>query len=150
MREQINSQIKEAMKAKDSKRLMTLRLITAAIKDYDIAVRSDGNYDGATDQQVLQILAKMIKQRKESATQYANANRPELEAQELMEITVIEAFLPKQMSDGEIRAAVKQAIETLNAESIRDMGRVMAELKEKHATTMDFAVAGALVKKQLG
>ncbi len=78
MREQINSQIKEAMKAKDSKRLMTLRLITAAIKDYDIAVRSDGNYDGATDQQVLQILAKMIKQRKESATQYANANRPEL------------------------------------------------------------------------
>ena len=149
MRDEINTQVKQAMRDKDSERLTTLRLINAAIKDRDIAARSEGNYDGVSDDEILQVLAKMIKQRTESAKVYEEGGRLELAEKERREIVVVEQFLPKQLSDEELTAAVKDAIETTGAESIRDMGRVMGELKGKYAGQMDFGKAGGAVKAAL-
>ena len=150
MRDTINTAVKDAMRAKDSKRLGTLRLVNAAIKDRDIAARSNGNSDGVDDGEILSILAKMIKQRQESAKVYDEAGRLELAEGERAEIAVIEEFLPKQLSETEIAEAVKSAIAATGAESIRDMGKVMGELKAKYAGQMDFGAAGAAVKKALG
>ncbi|GHA55258.1 aspartyl-tRNA amidotransferase subunit B [Amylibacter ulvae] len=149
MRDTINNAVKTAMKAKESERLSTLRLINAAIKDRDIALRGEGNLDGVTDQDILGILGKMIKQRKDSATAFHDAGRTELEAQELSEIKVIEEFLPKQLSEDETRDAVKSVIDDLGADSIRDMGKVMGVLKENYAGQMDFGKAGGVVKALL-
>ncbi|WGI20542.1 GatB/YqeY domain-containing protein [Amylibacter sp. IMCC11727] len=149
MRDEINTQVKQAMRDKDSERLTTLRLINAAIKDRDIAARAEGNYDGVSDDEILQVLAKMIKQRTESAKVYEEGGRLELAEKERREIVVVEQFLPKQLSDEELTAAVKDAIETTGAESIRDMGRVMGELKGKYAGQMDFGKAGGAVKAAL-
>ena len=146
MRDEINTQVKQAMRDKDSERLTTLRLINAAIKDRDIAARSEGNYDGVSDDEILQVLAKMIKQRTESAKVYEEGGRLELAEKELREIVVVEQFLPKQLNEEELTAAVKDAIASTGAESIRDMGRVMGELKGKYAGQMDFGKAGGVVK----
>jgi uncharacterized protein YqeY len=150
MRERINTLVKQAMRDRDSERLGTLRLINAAIKDRDIAVRSDGNYDGISDTDILQVMGKMIKQRNESAKAYEEGGRLELAEKERNEIIVIEQFLPKQMSENELRQAVQKAISETGAESIRDMGRVMGILKTAYAGQMDFSKAGGAVKEFLG
>jgi hypothetical protein len=151
MRTRIATALKEAMKAKDVDRLSTLRLINAAIKDHDIAQRvSDEDADQKGDTDVLAILGRMVKQRQESARAYEEGGRLELAAKELSEIKVIESFLPKQLTEAEMAAAIEQAVTDVSAESIRDMGKVMAALKAKYTGQMDFAKAGAAVKAQLG
>lgn len=150
MRERITTSLKDAMRAKDAPRLSTLRLISAAIKDREIALRGEGKDGGITDEDILSILAKMIRQRQESASTYEQAGRLELAEKELAEIGVIEEFLPRQLSGDEVEAAVRAAIAEVEAQSIRDMGRVMAALKAKHAGQMDFGKAGGAVKALLG
>lgn len=150
MRDEINAAVKTAMREKDASRLGTLRLINAAIKDRDIAVRADGNQDGVGDAEILAILAKMIKQRTESATTYDEAGRIDLAEQERSEIKVIEEFMPKQLSDDETKAAVEKAVADTGADSIRDMGKVMGVLKSAYAGQMDFGKAGGIVKSILG
>lgn len=140
------------MKAKDAIRLSTLRLITAAIKDRDIAARSGegaetDRAEGVSDAEILAILARMIKQRQESAKVYDEAGRLDMAAQERAEVVVIQSYLPKQLSEREIKQAVADAIENTGACSVRDMGRVMAHLKARHTGQMDFARAGAAVKE---
>jgi uncharacterized protein YqeY len=149
LRDQITAALKDAMKAKDAPRLSTLRLITAAIKDRDIGLRSEGRDDGVTEAEIQAILARMVKQRQESARTYEEAARLELAESERAEIGVIEEFLPRQLSQAEVAKAIDAAVAELGATSIRDMGRVMALLKERHAGQMDFAAAGALVKARL-
>lgn len=149
LRAQISAATKQAMKDKDSARLSTLRLINAAIKDRDIAVRVDGNDDGVQDGEILAILGKMARQRQESAKTYEEAGRLDLAERELSEITVIEEFLPRQLDDAEVDAAITAAITELGADSIRDMGRVMGVLKEKYTGQMDFGTVGPKVKDKL-
>ena len=147
LRERLSDALKEAMKAKDSARLGTLRLINAAIKDQDIAGRVDGKTVG--DPEVLSILGKMVKQRQESAKAYEEGGRLELAEKEKAEITVISDFLPVQLSEDETSAAIDAAIADLKAGSIRDMGKVMSELKSKYTGQMDFATVGPMVKAKL-
>jgi uncharacterized protein YqeY len=150
LRARISDALKDAMKAKDAARLSTLRLINAAIKDRDIALRGDGRDDGVTSDEVLQILGKMVKQRQESARAYEEGGRLELAEKERSEIVVIEDFLPKQLSEDEVAAAIDKAVKTTGAESIRDMGKVMGELKGKYTGQMDFSQVGPMVKDRLG
>jgi hypothetical protein len=149
MRETINAALREATKAQDKRRISTLRLISAAIKDRDIAARGAGS-DKATDAELLDLLAKMIKQREESQKIYAEAGRAELAQQEGEEIVIIREYLPKQLSDAEMQKAVADAIAASGASSIKDMGKVMGALKAKYAGQMDFGKAGAVVKAKLG
>jgi uncharacterized protein YqeY len=154
MRDQLLAATMTAMKSGDKARLSTLRLISAAIKDRDIAARVDekGNATGADkagDDDVLQLLQKMVKQRRESAKTYVDAGRPELARQEEAEIVIIEEFLPKQMSDAEIEAAVAEVMAETGASSAKDMGRVMGALKSKYAGQMDFAKASAAARAAL-
>ena len=149
MRDQINAAVKEAMREKRADELSTLRLVNAAIKDRDIDARGQGNPDGVSDAEIMAVLAKMIKQRQESATTYEEAGRLELAEKERAEIKVIERFLPRQMDDDEVRNAVEAVIAETGAESIRDMGRVMGALKERYAGQMDFGKVGATVKAAL-
>ncbi len=137
------------MKAREAKRLSTIRLINAAIKDRDIAARSEDNNDGVSDSDILGILAKMIKQRIDSAKTYEEAGRLELAEGERGEIKVIEEFLPKQLAPEEVEAAIKSAVEETGATSIRDMGKIMGVLKSKYTGQMDFGKAGAAVKAAL-
>ncbi|ANK86605.1 MULTISPECIES: GatB/YqeY domain-containing protein [unclassified Rhizobium] len=148
LRDQLATQLKEAMKAKDTGRLSTVRLIQAAIKDRDIANRGAGK-EQASDDEILQILAKMVKQRDESAKIYEENSRPELAAKERAEIAVIQDFMPKQLSDGEVRANISAIITETGAAGVKDMGKVMAALKERYAGQMDFAKASATVKELL-
>ncbi|MBY5736448.1 GatB/YqeY domain-containing protein [Rhizobium leguminosarum] len=148
LRDQLATQLKEAMKAKNAERLSTVRLIQAAIKDRDIANRGTGK-EQASDDEILQILAKMVKQRDESAKIYEENSRPELAAKERAEITVIQDFMPKQLSDSEVRANVSAIITETGAAGAKDMGKVMAALKERYAGQMDFAKASATVKELL-
>ncbi|MDD8023305.1 MAG: GatB/YqeY domain-containing protein [Paracoccaceae bacterium] len=150
MRERITTALKEAMKSKDQERLSTLRLINAAIKDREIAMR--GTADGALvgDAEVLAIMGKMVKQRQESARAYEEGGRLELAEKELREVSVIEEFLPRQLSADEVETAVTAAIAKVGAASIRDMGRVMAELKGKYTGQMDFGTVGPMIKDRLG
>jgi uncharacterized protein YqeY len=148
MREQLTDALKDAMKAQDKRRLSTLRLITAAIKDRDIAARTAGK-DRIGDSDILEVLAKMIKQRRESVKIYEEAGRLELAQQEQNEIDVIESFLPQQLGDDEMQAAVKTVISELGADGLKDMGRVMSELKARHAGQMDFGKASGMVKSAL-
>ena len=150
MRSRVNDALKSAMKAKDQTRLSTLRLINAAIKDRDIAMRGDGDDGGVGDAEVLQILGKMVKQRQESARAYEEGGRLELAEKEREEIAVIEDFLPKQLDDDEVAAAVDKAIKATGAASIRDMGKVMGELKSRYTGQMDFGRVGPMVKGRLG
>jgi uncharacterized protein len=149
LREQFNEQMKEAMKAKDQKRLSTIRMINAALKDKDIAARTETSREGISDDDVLGLLAKMIKQREESATAFDTGNRPEMAAAEREEVTIIRSFMPKQMSPEESRAAIQTAITETGASSIKDMGKIMAALKERYAGQMDFGRASGTVKELL-
>ncbi|QND38393.1 GatB/YqeY domain-containing protein [Rhizobium leguminosarum bv. viciae] len=148
LRDQLATQLKEAMKAKNAERLSTVRLIQAAVKDRDIANRGIGK-EQASDDEILQILAKMVKQRDESAKIYEENSRPELAAKERAEIIVIRDFMPKQLSDSEVRANVSAIIAETGAAGAKDMGKVMAALKERYAGQMDFAKASATVKELL-
>jgi uncharacterized protein YqeY len=148
MRTRLSAELKVAMKAKDATRLSTLRLINAAIKDQEIARRVEGGEVG--DPEVLGILGKMVKQRHESARAYEEAGRLELAEKERAEIVVIEGFLPRQLSDDEVAAAVTEAIAETGATSIRDMGKVMGALKGKYTGQMDFGSVGPMVKDKLG
>ena len=152
LREQINEVLKEAMKSKDKICVSTLRLINAAIKDRDIADRTKGGVDeeGITDDGILQLLQSMIKQRRDSIEAYKKGGRDELAAQEAQEIEIIERFLPEQLGEEEITAAVTSAIEAVGAESLKEMGAVMAKLREDFAGQMDFGKASAIVKQRLG
>ncbi|OJU05471.1 MAG: glutamyl-tRNA amidotransferase [Rhizobium sp. 63-7] len=148
MRDQLASALKDALKAKDTIRLSTVRLIQAAIKDRDIAHRTAGK-DAVSDDEIMQILAKMIKQREESAKIYDENARAELAAQERAEIEVIKAFMPTQLSDDEVRQACSQAIADTGAQGLRDMGKTIAALKERYAGQMDFGKASGIVKDLL-
>ncbi|MEJ6815226.1 MAG: GatB/YqeY domain-containing protein [Octadecabacter sp.] len=150
LRARVSTALKEAMKAKDSTRLSTLRLINAAIKDRDIEARGEGKDEGVGDDVVLAIMGKMVKQRQESAKVYEEGGRLELAEKELSEIKVIEDFLPRQLSDDEAAAAIDAAIAQVGAESIRDMGKVMGVLKGKYTGQMDFGKTGPMVKDKLG
>ncbi len=149
MRDTITAALKVATKAQDKRRVSTLRLMSAAIKHRDIAARGAGKSE-ASDAELLELLAKMIKQREESEKIYADAGRAELAQQEHEEIAIIREFLPKQLSDAEMEKAVNAAIAEAGAASVKDMGKVMAALKARYAGQMDFARAGALVKSKLG
>ena len=151
LRARIASALKQAMKDKDAARLSTLRLINAAIKDKDIALRGTGEEaTGVTNEDVLAIMGRMVKQRQESARAYEEGGRLELAEKELAEVKVIEEFLPKQLSCDEVQSAIDAAIAEVSAESIRDMGKVMAALKGKYTGQMDFGKAGPMVKNRLG
>lgn len=151
MRERVNVALKDAMRAKVADRLSTLRLINAAIKDKDIALRGTGEEaTGVTNEDVLAIMGRMVKQRQESARAYEEGGRLELAEKELAEVKVIEEFLPKQLSCDEVQSAIDAAIAEVSAESIRDMGKVMAALKGKYTGQMDFGKAGPMVKNRLG
>ena len=134
LRAQLNDAMKEAMKAKDAKRLATVRLVLAALKDRDIAARSEANRELLGDDEILTLLAKMIKQREESATAFDTGNRPELAAGEREEIAVIRSFMPAQMDEAGVQAAADAVIGELGAASIKDMGKVMAAMKERPGT----------------
>jgi uncharacterized protein len=149
MRETITAALQAAMKAQAKRRVSTLRMVSAAIKDRDIAARTAGKPQ-TSDAELLELFAKMIKQREESQTIYADAGRSELAAQEGEEIEIIREFLPKQLSDKEMDAAIADVIAAEGAASVRDMGKVMAALKARYSGQMDFAKASALVKAKLG
>jgi uncharacterized protein len=149
LRAQLNDAMKEAMKAKDAKRLATVRLMLAALKDRDIAARSETNRELLGDDEILTLLAKMIKQREESATAFDTGNRPELAAGEREEIAIIRSFMPAQMDEAAMKDAVQKAITEVGAGSIKDMGKVMAVLKERYAGQMDFSKASAATKEAL-
>ena len=152
LKDKIKDDIKQAMRDKDSDRLSTLRLIMAAIKDRDIAKRSeggDGGDVGVSEDEILQILGKMVKQRQESARAYEEGGRLELAEKERTEITVIEEFLPRQLNEAETAAAIDAAIAETGASSIRDMGKVMGALKSRYTGQMDFGAVGPRVKARL-
>ncbi|MEP9388974.1 GatB/YqeY domain-containing protein [Mesorhizobium sp. KR9-304] len=149
MRARISDALKTALKAGDKQRATTLRMVNAAIQDRDIANRGTGK-GPAGDEEVLQILTKMVKQRQESAKAFEDGKRPELAAQENAEIAIIADFLPSQMEEGEAKAAIGEAIRETGATGPRDMGKVMAELKAKYAGRMDFGKASGWVKQLLG
>jgi uncharacterized protein YqeY len=149
MRETITAALKEATKVREMQRVSTLRLVSAAIKDRDIAARTAGA-EQATDAELLELFAKMIKQREESQKIYAEAGRTELAAQEGAEADIIREFLPKQLSDADMAKAIDDAIAETGASSMRDMGKVMGVLKDRYAGQMDFGKASAAVKAKLG
>ena len=149
MRERINAALKQAMLDQDKRRISTLRLINAAIKDRDIAARSAGR-DPVGEEDLLEILMKMIRQRLESARLYEEGHRLDLAEQEREEIAIIKAFLPKQLEEEEMRSVCAEAIKATGSHGLRDMGRCMQALKERYAGRMDFGKASQIVKQQLG
>ena len=150
MRDRISAALKDAMLAKDRLRTCTVRLMLAAIKDRDIALRSEDGAGGLDDAGILALLAKMVKQREESAATYETAGRMELAETERAEIGVIKDFLPRPLSADEVEAAIRKALAETRASSIRDMGKVMGVLKAQYAGRMDFGAAGGRVKAALG
>ncbi len=150
LRARIQADTKEAMKSKDAPRLSTLRLISAAIKDREIAARGENTeHPGLTDGDLVAILSKMVKQRQESARAYEEGGRLELAEKEEAEIKVIQAYLPRQLDEAEVKSAIEKVVADLNASSIRDMGRVMAELRARYAGQMDFGAVGPMIKEKL-
>jgi uncharacterized protein YqeY len=149
LRTKISDALKQAMRDKDAQRLSTLRLINAAIKDKDIDARAGGNDEGVGEAEVLAILGKMSKQRMESARAYEEGGRLDLAEGEMGEIKIIEEFLPRQLTDDEVGAAVDKAIADIGAESIRDMGKVIGALKAQYTGQMDFGKVGPMVKDRL-
>jgi uncharacterized protein len=148
LRESFNAAMKKALKAGDKPRLSAVRLINSAVKDRDIEARGAGKGE-ATEDEIVTLLQKMIKQRHESATLYDKGARPELAAQERAEVAVITSFLPRQLGESEVAAAIEEAIAATGAASIKDMGKVMAWMRERHAGKMDFSKAGPAVKTAL-
>lgn len=149
LRADLSESLKSAIKAKDNRRVSTLRLILAAIKDRDIAVRSDGRADGVSDDEILGILQKMIKQRRESIAHYEQGARLELAEQEQEEIDVIQDYLPAQLSDDEMKTVVTEVLAEIGAEGIKDMGRTMGVLKERYTGRMDTSKASLIVRQLL-
>ncbi len=151
MRDEISRAIKDAMKSGDKRRLATLRLMSAAIKDRDIAAQVDSagqpsGRDKISETELLQLLQKMVKQRRDAAETYRQGGRPDLADQELAEIVVIDEFLPRQMDEVEMRTAVESVVRELGCAGLKDMGRAMAVLKERYSGRMDFAKANGMVK----
>jgi len=149
LREKLTEAMKDAMRAKDQASLGTIRLIIAKLKDVDIAARTEASREGVADDKILSMMQGMIKQRNESVALYEKGGRADLADKEKAEIAVIERFLPQQMDEAAVDAAVREAIAAAGATSIKDMGGVMATLKGKYAGQMDFAKASAAVKKAL-
>lgn len=149
LRDRFMSDLKEAMKAGEKLRLGTIRLMQAALKDKDIEARGAGK-GPLSDDEILQLLQKMVKQRQESAKMYGDGGRPELADQENAEIAIITVYLPKQMDEDEARAAIAAVIAETGAAGVKDMGKVMSELKSRFAGQMDFGKASPLVKQLLG
>lgn len=150
LRQELNESLKEAMKAKDGCATSTIRLILAALKDRDIAARSQGTDEKLSDDQILEVLQKMVRQRKDSIEMYAKGGRQDLVDREAREIEIIGGFLPKPLSAEEAARAVREVISELDASSIKEMGQVMGELKRRYPGRMDFAKASAAVKEALG
>ncbi|SEH28597.1 GatB/YqeY domain-containing protein [Magnetospirillum fulvum] len=150
LRQELSDALKTAMLGKDARTVSTVRLILAALKDRDIAARPNGLADGIPDTEILQMLQSMIKQRRESITIYEQGGRLELAEREAEEIVIIERFLPRQMNADEVAEAIRAVIADIGATGIKDMGRVMAALKERHAGLMDFSRASVVVKSALG
>ena len=150
LRARISADLRQAMKARDALRLSTLRLISAAIKDRDIALRGEGEQREATAVEITALLTRMVKQRQDSARAYEEGGRMELAERELAEVGLIEGYLPRQLNEAETQAAIKAEIEALGASSIRDMGRVMNALKARYTGQMDFGAVGPMVKARLG
>ena len=148
LKQQIESKLNEALKAKDKNTYPTLRLVVSAIKDAEIAGRSKGQQEVA-DSDVTSILKKMIKQRNESCEVYKKANRKELLESELREIEVISVFLPKQLSEEETKKICQETVKSVGATSMKDMGKVMGALKSKHADTIDFSKVSSIIKELL-
>ena len=149
MRDRIAQAMKQALKDKDQVALATIRLISAALKDRDIAARGQDRHDGISDDEILSMLQTMIKQRHESARMYEDGGRPDLMETERAEIAIIQQFLPEPLSEAEIEAAIKAAVVSTQAASVKDMGKVMAHLKAEHAGQMDFSAVSQLVKSRL-
>ena len=149
MRDTLAKALKDALKSKDSVALSTMRLISAALKDRDIAARSSGNPDGISDEDILGMLQTMIKQRGESAKMYLDGGRPELAEAEQNEIAIIQQFLPQQLDDEAMQSAIAEIISDTDAQSVKDMGKVMGELKSRFAGQMDFGKASQMVKTAL-
>ncbi|MCB9982155.1 MAG: GatB/YqeY domain-containing protein [Rhodospirillales bacterium] len=148
-REEFTAALKEALKAKDQTAMSTIRLILAALKDRDISARGQGKADGIDESEILSMLQSMIKQRQESAKIYCDAGREELAEREEAEIEVIQRFLPKQMSEDEVAKAIDTIIRETDAQGIKDMGKVMGQLKSQYAGQVDMGKAGALAKAKL-
>ena len=150
LRDKLNEAMKDAMRARDTAALGTIRLILAKLKEVDIAARTEANREGVADDRILSMLQGMIKQRNESVVLYEKGNRADLADKEKAEIAVIERFLPQQMDEAAVDAAIREAIAATGATSIKDMGKVMGQLKAKYAGQIDFSKASAAVKKALG
>jgi len=149
LREDFQTALKESLKSGDKRRSGTVRLIVAALKDRDIAARGKGNPNGIDDTEILQMLQSMTKQRQESIHMYVQGGREELAEQEREEIAIIETFLPTQLSDAEVAAVIGDIIARVGANSVKDMGKVMAELKTNYAGQLDFTKASAAIKDRL-
>ena len=149
MRSELDENLKEAIKSQEKRRVATLRLINAAIKDRDIAVRSEENTEGVSDDEIILILSNMVKQRKQSIIQYEEGGRIELAEREREEIKIIQEFLPNQLSNEEIQAEISKIIDAEDQLSIKDMGKVMGELKNRFSGRMDFGKASEIVKALL-
>mgnify|MGYP001490589819 CR=1 FL=1 len=149
LRETFQEKLKQAMHAKDDVAVSTLRLIIAAMKDRDIAARSKGNWDGIKDDEILSMLQSMVKQRQESIKMYEVGKRQDLADREAAEIRIIETFLPKQLSETEVRGLIDESIKAVGAAGLKDMGKVMAEMKAKYAGQLDFSKASGWVKERL-
>lgn len=150
LRDKLNEAMKDAMRARDTAALGTIRLILAKLKEVDIAARTEANREGVGDDRILSMLQGMIKQRNESVALYEKGNRADLAEKEKAEIAVIERFLPRQMDEAAVDAAIREAIAATGAASIKDMGKVVGQLKAKYAGQIDFSKASAAVKKALG
>ena len=149
LREKINQQFNVALKSKDKTLISTLRLILAAVKDRDIANRTSKNKEVVKDNDIISVLQKMKKQRKDSVELYKKGDRPELLEIEESEIKVIDSFLPKQLNEEETKKICKETIESLGASSIKDMGKIMGHLKQKHGNSIDFSKVNLIVKELL-
>lgn len=149
LREKFTEDLKKAMMAKNEVVVGTIRLIISAMKDKDIAARTAESREGIKEEQILSLLQSMVKQRQESIKMYQQGNRQDLVDREAAEIKVIEGYLPKQLSDDDMKAAVQQVIVSVGATTIKDMGKVMAELKTKYSGQMDFSKVGGIVKEKL-
>ena len=149
LRARLNDDLKNALKAKDQLAVATLRLILAALKDRDIAARGKGNSDGVNDEQILELLKKMVRQRRDSIEAYRNGGRQDLAEREAAEIEVIKRFLPEELDEAAVQSAIEQTIAELQASSVKDMGKVIGTLKERYAGRMDFGKASQLVKQRL-
>ena len=147
LREQLNADLKDAMKSGEKRKVSTLRLMNAAIKDKDINSRTEGHESSLTTEPgIIDLLAKMVKQRQDSIAAFDQGGRPELAQAEREEMIIIQSYLPKQLSDDDARAAVQAVVRELGASSIKDMGKVMAELKSRYSGQMDMSKAGAIIK----